>query len=236
MLAQTSGKMMASFFGVVMRALNLVGERFGQWLVLSRAKNTKNGNTRFLCRCDCGTEKEVSSSNLKYGQSTGCGHDKGARIRASKIKHGAFVHGQWHPLYNTWHSMHDRCSNPKNSEYHRYGARGITVCDAWDDFNQFVSDVGEKPTPQHTIDRFPDGNGNYEPSNVRWATKSEQNINRRTTVWLTHDGKTMCAAEWAKHLGFTKEGLYARLRRMSIEDALSTPKIPRGQYHRWWLT
>jgi hypothetical protein len=82
------------------------------------------------------------------------------------------------PSYKSWWNMRNRCNNPKNKDYARYGGRGIKVDPAWDDFHQFIEDVGEKPSPQHSIDRI-NNDGNYEPGNVRWATRQEQTHNSR---------------------------------------------------------
>lgn len=98
-----------------------------------------------------------------------------------------------HPLYYTWGTMRQRCNNPNSHMYKWYGARGITVCDRWDDFWNFVADMGEKPTKEHSIDRI-DTNGNYEPSNCRWATSKEQNRNRRDNV-LTQEIANMAINE-----------------------------------------
>jgi hypothetical protein len=81
-----------------------------------------------------------------------------------------------HPLWGTWKSMRTRCNNPRAINYHNYGGKGIIVCSRWDSFENFIEDMGDKPTPQHSLERI-DGKGNYEPSNCRWATRSEQNSN-----------------------------------------------------------
>lgn len=83
-----------------------------------------------------------------------------------------------HPLFNIWSMMKQRCNNPKHTYYYLYGARGVRVCDRWLSFENFVRDMGERPSPKHTIDRYPNKKGNYEPGNVRWALPAEQNKNK----------------------------------------------------------
>lgn len=102
-------------------------------------------------------------------------------MAASGEKHGMFKHGEWLSAeYRSWGAMKSRCLNPNSHAYSRYGGRGITVCDRWrDDFAAFLSDMGRRPSPQHTLDRFPDQSGNYEPGNCRWATAKEQIANQR---------------------------------------------------------
>jgi len=118
--------------------------------------------------------------------------------------------------------MKQRCLNPNNQAYSYYGGRGITVCQEWiDSFACFIRDVGLRPTPKHTIDRYPDKNGNYEPNNVRWATRKEQVDNRRHPTSITFNGETRSIAEWAQHLGLSYQVLYGRLERHPLEEVLS---------------
>lgn len=105
-----------------------------------------------------------------------------------------------HPLYARWNVMHQRCSNPKSGGYRFYGARGIRVCERWNSFEAFLEDVGEMPSPQHTLDRI-DNEGNYEPGNVRWASRCEQARNRRSTAQITINGETKCLKAWALERG-----------------------------------
>ena len=128
--------------------------------------------------------------------------------------------------YRSWNSMNERCHNPNSTGYERYGGRGIRVCDAWrytNGFAAFIAHVGKRPTPKHTLDRI-NNNGNYEPGNVRWATRKEQGNNRRTNRLLTHKGLSRTLAEWADAIGLDPSSLHERLASgWSMADALETP-------------
>lgn len=121
--------------------------------------------------------------------------------------------------------MIQRCENPGHPAYKNYGGRGIKVCPRWrGSFNTFLADVGLRPSAKHSIDRYPDNNGNYEPGNARWGTRKEQNDGRRTTRWLTFNGMTLTLTEWADRTSQSKEGLWNRLNLgWTIEDALTLP-------------
>lgn len=128
-----------------------------------------------------------------------------------------------HPSYGTWNSIRSRCFSKGNAGYPRYGAAGITMCDRWkNDFYAFVEDMGKRPSKAHSIDRFPNKAGNYEPGNCRWATRAEQMRNTRYTRLITHDGVTLCLLDWATRLGFHPSSIANRLDRgLSIKQALS---------------
>ncbi len=141
--------------------------------------------------CDCGNEYTSPLISLRGGKShqtlsCGCLNDEHRRDRVKagicvRKAGGSRVHE--HPLYSTWRGMNTRCSNPNAINWKYYGGRGIRVCDRWlNSFTDFATDIeneiGPKPTPSHSIDRI-DNDGNYEPGNVRWATKKEQSMNRR---------------------------------------------------------
>lgn len=197
------------------RLLNLAGQTFTRWTVLGYAGRSK-GIHRWYCQCVCGNVKITPSGRLRNGNSKSCG--------CITRKHGQYQT----PEYHSWENMRQRCNNPRATEYFRCGARGVTVCKQWDSFEVFLADMGPKPTPQHTLDRYPNQRGNYEPSNVRWATKKEQANNMTTNVLLTFKGKTRSPSEWATALGIDKHLIYHRhWRGLPIEQVLHQGHLPR---------
>ena len=112
--------------------------------------------------------------------------------------------------YKAWVSMRNRCYNPNHNWYHRYGRRGITVCEQWDDFEVFLADMGPRPSPKYSLDRE-DNDLGYTPQNCRWATPQEQNDNRGNSIWLTHQGRTQTLTAWSRELGVKQVTLKARL-------------------------
>ena len=151
-------------------------------------------------------------------------------MRATKEKHGMWGT----PEYRSWDAMLQRCYNHQHRSWANYGGRGITVCERWrNSFEAFYADMGNKPTLQHTIDRYPEKSGNYEPGNCRWATRKEQQRNTRTNHLLTFRGETLTMAEWAERLGFGDWIIESRLRRgWTIEKTLTLPLQPRQYYAR----
>lgn len=144
---------------------------------------------------------------------------------SNPIKRYDTTHGKRQtPEYYLWNMMCQRCNNPNNQDYHRYGARGITVCDKWrNSFAAFFADMGKRPTPQHTLDRQ-DNNQGYTPENTIWATRDAQARNRRSTIMITYEGITMCAQDWAVKLGIKPHTFLKRLREgWPIEDAMTIP-------------
>lgn len=136
--------------------------------------------------------------------------------------HGAAKNGGT-PEYRTWRAMRSRCNNPRDTGWSRYGGRGIRVCERWNSFECFLADMGLRPSLNYSIDRI-DNNGNYEPSNCRWATDYEQNRNRGDNIFLTYNGRTQCMSDWAKELDLCLQMVYGRWDRgWSDSDCLSVP-------------
>jgi len=155
-----------------------------------------------VCLCECGNWKSVAACELKSEKTKSCGCYDAHRKKTQTIKHGY----NRTPTYTCWRNMLARCGNPNDARYGSYGGRGITVCDRWREFKNFLADMGEKPGGL-TIERK-DVNGNYEPGNSVWATQSEQDNNKRQTIFVVVNGERMSAKQAAARLG----ALYERVR------------------------
>jgi hypothetical protein len=150
--------------------IDRTGERHGRWVLSSYA-----GTSRWNCVCDCGTKRFVQTRDLTSGKSTSCGCLRDEQRHRYRKTHG----GSSTRAYGIWLHMRDRCNNPNNLRYALYGGRGITICERWNSFANFYADMGEPPEGR-SLDRI-NNDGNYEPSNCRWATQREQVHNSRST-------------------------------------------------------
>jgi hypothetical protein len=203
-----------------MKLIDRVGHTYGRLKVLSRAPNASKADTnaRWNCQCECGKFSLAYGQDLAKGKVKSCGCLNAEQIK----KHG---HSR-KPVYSVWRQLFQRCENPDAPSYKNYGARGITVCDEWRDFNVFLADMGF-PAKGMTLDRIDNSKG-YSKQNCRWATYGQQTNNSRANVRLELNGKTRTMAEWAKHLNISRDSIHGRLRRgWSVEMALSKPVKPK---------
>lgn len=210
---------------------NLCGQKFGRLTVVSRGDNhilpSGQSQTMWNCVCDCGNTTKVNTGNLKSGRIVSCGcYNQEIKSTRNHKTHG---YGGTR-LYNTWNKMKARCSLKSNPSYHRYGGRGIKVCKEWEDsfenFKNWALQSGYNDTL--TIDRI-DVNGDYEPTNCRWATIKVQENNRTDNIVVEYEGKSQTLAEWAEEYGFKYTTFYRRIERgWDFEDALTIPVRKRG--------
>lgn len=201
---------------------NLTGQRFGNLVAISRADNDPSGKTRWLCRCDCGEEKVILSTNLVRGLTRSCGCFNKSTVSERMRKH--MLSG--HRLYKIWTDMKKRCSNPSCKSFDNYGGRGIKVCLAWENHFQlfYTWSLLNGYRDDLSLDRI-DVNGDYHPDNCRWVDRVTQANNCRTNHYLTFDGRTQSVAQWARELGVSDSLLRQRLLKLgwSVEKTLSTP-------------
>lgn len=155
------------------------GDKFGRLEIIKEVdrylKPSGQPVRQFLCKCECGVEKIIKFDYLRCGSTKSCGCYNIELIKERSIKHGKTGTTE----YRSWMHMKERCYNPNTHQFKYWGGRGIKVCDRWlESFQNFIDDMGHKPSKTHSLDRI-DFNGNYEPSNCRWATPNQQSQNRR---------------------------------------------------------
>ncbi|MEQ2424387.1 hypothetical protein [Enterocloster hominis (ex Hitch et al. 2024)] len=174
--------------------IDLTGQKFGMWTVLYYV-----GDSKWQCRCDCGTIREVKGVTLRNQSSTNCG--------CVKRKHGM----EGTKLYRLWSHMKERCDSPKFKSYKDYGGRGITYCEEWKEFKAFMEWALQNGYQEEmTLDRI-NVNGNYEPSNCRFISNLEQQRNKRNSRLVTINGDTKAVSEWAEISGLDRHTILYRL-------------------------
>ena len=193
---------------------NLTGRVFNRLTVLKRVEN-RNKEPYYLCKCVCGNEKVIRGKDLKYNKIKSCGCLNRENTIKRNLKHGL----RYTRIYKIWLLMKNRCFNSKYHSFKNYGGRGITVCNEWEnDFMSFYNwAMSNNYKEELSIDRI-DVNGNYEPSNCRWATKLQQQRNTTRLRKITYNDKTLCISEWAELLGLEYNYLYHKLRRKNYSS------------------
>lgn len=210
---------------------NLVGKKFGLLTVSDDANNGLRRKRYVICNCQCGKVCERAVRDLVAGASISCGCYIRKRTKF-EIKHGQSRRSAKTPEYKIWCSMLARCGNPAGEHYDRYGGRGIIVCKKWQDFSGFFADMGERPTPKHSIERR-DNDGNYEPENCMWATKQDQAINRSSSLIVEYNGEKIALARLAAIHGVSVRKVRGRIQKLgwSVERALHEPfVVGKNQY------
>lgn len=208
--------------------IDLTGKRFGSLLVVKRDETAPKGKGKsaiWECQCDCGNKCFYKTYELKNGSRTACSECRKKLVDYStRTKHGE----RRTRLYRIWEHIKGRCQNSNNDAYKYYGGRGITVCKEWQEFIPFRDwALANGYRDDLTIDRI-DVNGNYEPSNCRWATRKEQANNRSTNCFLELDGKRKTFKEWEEITGIPAKSISLRNKRgWPIERILSEPVISR---------
>jgi hypothetical protein len=205
------------------------GEKFHRLTVIAEAPmRPGRQQRRVTAKCDCGSIGDFVLTELRTGHTKSCGC---ARYDYAKNygTRGHTARGSASPEYFLWKAMIARCENEKNNRFDRYGAKGISVCKEWHNFEQFLSDMGRRPSLSHTIDRI-DNLVGYKPGNCRWATYGEQAENRRSTRLIDYQGRIQSITAWAREVGLPAGAVNIRIVRLgwSIDRALTEP-VRRGK-------
>lgn len=199
-----------------MKRVDLTGLRYGRLTVTSRASKDGgpylSGRSYWRCACDCGSTTVVAHGNLRSGSVKSCGCLRAETL--DRTTHGLSSLSE----YSVWSKMIRRCTDPKSPNWRHYGGRGIRVDKRWLDLKTFLEDMGPRPEGT-TLGRI-DNEGDYAPGNCRWETPEQQANNKRTTRRLTFNGRTQSLSQWARDAGMPVETLFARLKKMPIEDAI----------------
>lgn len=210
------------------RFKNITGKKFGKLTAIRLASSSsKDGHARWHCDCDCGGKSIVNSNNLRTGNTKSCGC---MQIKSGK-NNSCFKDGRSHMReYYLWFEIRSRCLNKNSKSYKNYGGRGISICSRWESFENFIADMGKRPTPDHSIDRI-DNDGDYEPDNCRWATRRQQANNKRSNVNLTMNGETKTIAQWVRKTGFDHSTIRRRIKMgWPVEKILTHPVRKHRKY------
>ncbi len=195
--------------------IDLIGQRFGRLLVISKGGSTKANKTLWVCQCDCKSPlRQIPTGNLRSGVSTSCGCLTRENAAKKATKHGHAKSGISSKTYNTWRGMISRCAN-KDDPY--YGGRGIAVCQRWLVFSNFLEDMGERPDGLE-IDRR-NNDGNYEPENCRWASDSTNARNSRSNRMILTPSGEMLLCEASEKYNISSSILFERIKKgLSLDE------------------
>jgi len=199
---------------------SLVGRKFGRLTVLSFSHSSKH-KRYWNCECECTLGKVVQkpTGSLTSGKVKSCGCLGIEHQKNGNVTHGQTIGGITSE-YEAWQGMFKRCYNHNTVRFENHGGRGIEVCERWKKFENFFEDMGKKPTPKHSLDRI-NNDGNYEPSNCRWATPKEQCYNRRSTRFIEYNGVTKILQEWSDFFGLSKSStLSYYIKKHGVEKAM----------------
>lgn len=202
-------------------AVDITGQTFGRLTALSRV-GSLGGAVLWLCDCVCGNRTTCTAKRLRSGNTKSCGC-LSSEVIADRNRN-ASTHGKTNtPTFTAWVNMKQRCTNPKHKSYHRYGGRGITICERWlSSFEAFLEDMGEKPDGAQ-LDREDNTRG-YTPDNCRWVTPEQNSNNREVCRFIEYMGKRQTIAQWAREIGCSRQALRFRIEQeWSPEEALTTP-------------
>ncbi len=196
---------------------DIEGVPFGRLTPLGIVERDSHPRLYWLCRCVCGNFIKVAGDSLTTGNTSSCGC-----LRVEMTSERFTTHNMsYSPEYKSFAQAKSRCQNPNDGSYFRYGDRGIKF--RFESFDEFLTEVGRRPTPKHTIDRI-DNDGHYEKGNVEWATRKEQARHRRTSHSITFNGETHVLAYWAEKLNIRQSAIIKRLKMgWTLEAALTTP-------------
>lgn len=205
-----------------------MGSRWGRWTVTGVAE-LKNGKQAVPVVCDCGQQRVVHLGNLLLGKTKSCGCL--SKVVASDRLRTHGMSGT--PIYRVWNAMRRRCNQPNYPAYKNYGGRGVKVCERWNSFENFYADVGDAPFAGASLDRT-DNNGDYEPNNIKWASKFEQANNTRRSVRFQVFGQSISIREAAEKYGLPQGTLRRRVysNGMDLEEAVTHPLMTRSEAGR----
>lgn len=205
--------------------IDITGKKFGRLTVLRYSYSADDGQAHWECRCDCGNITTPSGSVLRRGKVKSCGclrAEVNSYVHRTHGKNGTAEH-------RIWNAMLNRCRNPKSKNYKYWGGRGIKVCKRWHKFENFLEDMGKRPSPKHSLDRI-DNNQGYSKKNCRWATTFEQNNNKRSNLIIEFRGEKRSRKEWSLITGIASATIWSRWSKgWSAEEILTTPVKHVGQ-------